>query len=72
MPEDHKTYITITKGMRGYFAVMVWWNNKDNDGKGFWEPWQTGIGNYKWPEQAETEARDWADSEGIAFVPINK
>jgi hypothetical protein len=60
-------YITITKGMRGWFAVMIWWNPE-----GFEEPYQTGIGSYKWPEQAEPEARDWADAEGIEFVPIKK
>ena len=60
-------YVTITHGMRGYFAVLVSWNPE-----GFWEPEQSGIGSYEWPEQAEPEAKDWANAEEIKFVPYKK
>jgi hypothetical protein len=60
---DHsKDYITITKGMRGFFAVHVWWNPD-----GFWEPWQSGIGSYATRDEAEPEAREWAIAEGLEF-----
>lgn len=60
--EKHEPYITITSGMRGYFAVMVWWNPE-----GFWEPWQTGFGSYKNKLDAIPEAKDWAKLEEIEF-----
>ena len=59
---NHKPYITTTKGMRGWFAVLVHW-----DSEGFWEPWQTGIGSYKTQSEAEKEAREWATAEELEF-----
>jgi hypothetical protein len=61
--EDHTSFVTVTYGMRGYFAVLMWWN--DQDGDGFWEPWQTGIGSYKTAERAWIEARQWAEAEEL-------
>lgn len=60
-----KNFITTTKGM-AWFAVMYWWNP---DMGGFWEPWDTGIGRYADEARAITEAQDWADSEGLEYVP---
>jgi hypothetical protein len=54
-------WITVTSGMRGYFAVMLW------DGMGFEEPWETGMGSYDTPEQAAIEAKQWAEAEGIEY-----
>ena len=45
-------YITVTQGMSGYFAVMVWWNPE-----GFEEPYQTGVGRYKTEKEAKIEAK---------------
>jgi hypothetical protein len=55
-------YVTVTSGMRGYFAVLV------DDSDGFPEPVQSGIGSYHTATEAEPEARDWALSEGIPFI----
>lgn len=61
----HATHITITQGMSGYFAVMVWWNP---DMGGFWEPYDTGTGRYSTAADAEPEAMQWARDEGIKYV----
>jgi hypothetical protein len=63
-PGVPETYITTTHGGSGYFAVMLWWNP---DMGGFYEPWTTGAGRYETKEEAEAEARDWADAEGLKF-----
>jgi len=60
--ERSPTYwIEVTKGGSGYFAVMLW------DGMGFPEPWETGIGRYETAAQAESEAENWAEAEGVSF-----
>lgn len=64
MSDDKPNYVSVTHGMRGWFAVMLWWNP---DLGGFWEPWQTGCGSYATPEEAEVEARAWAEDEGLEF-----
>lgn len=61
---EHPAYITITRGMRGFFAVHIWWNPE-----GFWEPWQSGFGSYATREEAIPEARSWAEAEGLEFKP---
>jgi hypothetical protein len=41
---DHrKPRVTIAKGLRGYFAVLLHWNLEHG---GFWEPEQSGVGSY--------------------------
>jgi hypothetical protein len=67
MSEERKAFITTTHGMRGWFAVHMWWNNKDIEGHGFWEPWQSGIGSYKTEAEAAKEGRIWAEAEGLEF-----
>lgn len=47
--------IGVTKGMRGWFAMLY-----DNDG-----PIQTGIGSYPDASGAKVEACEWAQSEGL-------
>jgi len=62
-------FITVTKGMSGYFAVQMWWNTQDHpDLGGFWEPWDTGMGRYPSQQEAIQEAKEWADAECIRFV----
>lgn len=61
---DDYPCVTTTKGGSGYFAVMLWWNP---DLGGFAEPWQTGAGRYASHEEAEIEARDWAEAEGVPY-----
>lgn len=59
-------HVTITHGMRGFFAVLIHWNT---DLGGFAEPWNSGIGSYRSSAEAEPEARGWAEAEGIPFYP---
>jgi len=63
--EDHKPFVTVSSGMRGSFAVLVFW---DKEG-GIWDVWQTGIGSYPTALGAIQEAHDWADAEGLEFRP---
>lgn len=62
--EEKKRYVTLTRGMRGWFAVLVHWNP---DHGGFWEPWQTSVGSYDAPEEAAAAGRAWAEAEGLEF-----
>lgn len=32
--------------------------------------WNTGIGRYKTREEAAVEAQEWAEAEGIPYVPL--
>jgi hypothetical protein len=63
--ETHPDYVTVTQGISGWFAVYVSWT-KDGD-SGFYEPYHSGFGRYKHREDAETEAQEWAKSEGIEY-----
>lgn len=54
-------YVTTTKGMRGWFAVLV------DPTDGLHEPVQTGIGSYGDREGAIDEARDWAVAEALEY-----
>jgi hypothetical protein len=54
-------YITVTKGMSGWFAVMI----VDTDGLP--EPECTGIGRYALQSKAIAEGRFWAELDGIPF-----
>ena len=49
---DHPTFITVTQGMSGYFAVMVGWSWEEVEEEGFYEPVTTGFGRYKEKEDA--------------------
>lgn len=60
----HPTYITTTHGLSGHFAVMVWWNPE-----GFWEPWNTAAGRYETRAEAEADAKEWAQAEGLEYRP---
>jgi len=57
-------HITVTSGISGYFAVMIWWNPEMG---GFAEPYQTGIGRYRSKSEAEIEGRRWAKDEELPF-----
>lgn len=58
----HDSYVTVTRGDSGWFAVCIWWNPD-----GFWEPYQTGIGRYSTRREAETEAKSWAEADKLKF-----
>lgn len=62
---EHPSYVSVTSGMRGFFAVLLTW---DAEGR-FYEPWNTGIGSYESSEEAAVEARQWAEAEGLEYRP---
>lgn len=62
-PEGYP-FITVTSGIAGYFAVMIWRNPELG---GFDEPWDTGIGRYKKRERAVIEAQSWVKEGGIPY-----
>lgn len=59
-----KAFVTVTKGMRGFFAVLM-----STDEDGFASPQNSGIGSYRTAEAAIPEAKSWAEAEGIPFMP---
>ena len=62
---EKRDYITISRGMSGYYAIHIWWNPE-----GFCEPWNAGGTSYNNPKLAINEGRDWADSLGLEFRPM--
>lgn len=65
-------FITTAQGMRGFFAVMYWWNDEDYPEDAFWEPWETGFGRYATEDKAIEEAQTWAEAEDLEYVPRQK
>ena len=61
-------FITITHGMRGYFAVHMTWSDELG---GFYEPEQTGLGSYHAPDAPALleEAKEWAAALAVEFRP---
>ncbi len=57
-------YVTVTHGVRGYFAVLLTW---EEDCK-MYTPWNSGFGSYSSVDAAVPEAKDWAIAEGISFI----
>lgn len=60
-------FITTTKGMSGYFAVMYHWSKTEHGG--FWEPYDTGMGRYATKAEAEAEAIAWSEMDQLDFIP---
>ena len=65
MSTEHKPYVTTTYGMKGYFSVLLTW---DEDINGY-TPWNSGCFGYETKEEAEVDAKSWAEAEGIEFKP---
>ena len=67
-PDD---VITVTFGIRGWFAVHLTWNTEFN---GFWEPEQSGVGSYAERDDPELiqEAESWAQAIGVKFYPDSR
>lgn len=65
-PEGYP-YITVTSGMAGFFAVMVWWAPEHG---GYEEPYDTGL--VRSPVQADAirEAEQWAAAEGVTYRAV--
>lgn len=67
---DGTTYprVGTTHGMRGYFAVLYWWNPE-----GFPEPYDSGENSYGLLAGAEKEAKAWAEELNIPYdVPSER
>jgi hypothetical protein len=64
--ETHKPFITTYESMGGWKAVQMWWNPEMG---GFWEPWQTGNCAYSTQEQAQEDAKGWAEAEELEYRP---
>lgn len=61
MPKsNHEPYISVTKGMRGWFAVQYWWNPE-----GFTEPWTSSPISFSTKAEAEADAITWAEAEEL-------
>lgn len=58
-------YVTVTYGLRGFYAVLLTW--QADDCGGFYEPFQTGLGSFTKESHAIPEALAWARDEGIPF-----
>lgn len=61
---ENPSFITTTFGMRGYFAVMMWWNPELG---GFYEPYTTSDASFKTQQGAVEDAKFWARAEGLEY-----
>ncbi|MFI5422912.1 MAG: hypothetical protein ACHQWH_03095 [Nitrososphaerales archaeon] len=61
-------WISTSRGMSGWFAVLIWLNPGGDDFGPFAEPYDTGIGRYATKEEAVKEGKDWADMMNFEFV----
>ena len=66
---EHSDYITVYRSIGGWKAVHLTWNPAYS---GFYEPENVGVGGYANPADAESEARQWAEDEGLEFVPCKE
>jgi hypothetical protein len=64
--QEHKPYVTVGQGMRGYYAVMVAWNSKED----MYEPLVTSDYDSQDREEAALYAKDWAAMEGVEFRDV--
>lgn len=70
---DRKPFVSCnyTPAMSGHFATLWGWTEAE-DGHGFWEPYETGIGRYATLDEAEAEGRFWAEEIGVEFRPVDR
>lgn len=61
---DTRPFVTITEGMRGFFAVLMCWNQEHG---GFWEPWNSSDASFETYDEAIPDAKCWAEAENIEF-----
>lgn len=58
-----KNYITVTRGISGWFAVELYWDKEIN----MWAPWTTGFGRYPDEKDAVAEGKAWALADEMEF-----
>jgi hypothetical protein len=59
----HEPYVTVYQPIAGWKAVLMVWDDEFE----VHMPWETGYFAYPSKEEAETDAKSWAEAEGIAF-----
>ena len=62
--DNHKPYIRVTSGMRGYFPVLLVWDEEMK----FYEPYLTGS-TCKTYDEAVSAAEEWAEAEELEYRP---
>lgn len=65
-PGDH--FVTVTCGMRGWFAVEMWLNNQDFPDTTFWEPWQTDDFSFRTADEARVRAIQYAAEAELPYL----
>jgi hypothetical protein len=60
-------FVTVIRAMYGYKAALFVWS--EEEGGGFWEPWNTTNFHHATIDEAEAIAKDWARVEEVKFVP---
>ena len=58
--------VAVHHGMSGYFAAMRV-DVTTEDGDTYGDVMQTGIGRYPDKADAEKEAKEWAEAEGVPY-----
>lgn len=66
--DAHPDFVTVTHGMRGYFAVLLSWDEE----LGFYAPYTSGFGSYATPSEAYPEGRQWAEAEEVEFREVDE
>lgn len=61
-------FITVTRGISGYFAVHMAHFSVNGKPEGFYDNVLTGIGRYKTYDEAVDEAKEWAKAENIRLI----
>jgi len=60
-------YITASLLGSGHAAVHRVLVLEEGEKEAYWDIQQTGIGRYRTSDEAITEAKQWAESEGIRY-----
>lgn len=65
-PGEH--FISVTQGMRGWFACEFWINNEEPDLGAFVEPWQSDDSSFLTRAEAQNWAKLLAEAEDLPYV----
>lgn len=65
-PGQH--FVTVTQGMRGWFACEMWINNQEPDLGPFPEPWQSDPMTFATKEAAIPHARWLAGELDVPYI----
>lgn len=65
-PGQH--YMSVTQGMRGWFACEFWMNDQEPDIGCFLEPWQSDPCSFATKEEAAIYARALAEELDLPYI----